>query len=188
MSANAIFSQKAFVDFAKIKHALLSDRDGKAMKALGVWDEKRNLAKRSYIIIDKEGVVRFMTTPESQPLADDSPKVDRLVLSLAAKKFQERYGQTLNEDQKKLLDQYARSIVTGDTGRLTRHLDTEHQRVSESIDRARSLTEVQQDPVMAQRLSEARTKLEVLKGQQSGDVVQEMMLYQKLVAELAENV
>jgi alkyl hydroperoxide reductase subunit AhpC len=29
------------------------------MKALGVWDEKRNLAKRSYIIIDKEGVVRF---------------------------------------------------------------------------------------------------------------------------------
>jgi len=65
MSANAIFSQKAFVDFAKIKHALLSDRDGKAMKALGVWDEKRNLAKRSYIIIDKEGVVRFMDTRPS---------------------------------------------------------------------------------------------------------------------------
>jgi peroxiredoxin len=29
MSANAIFSQKAFVDFAKIKHPLLSDRDEK---------------------------------------------------------------------------------------------------------------------------------------------------------------
>ena len=65
MSANAIFSQKAFVDFAKIKHALLSDRDGKAMKALGVWDEKRNLAKRSYLIIDKEGVVRFKDTRPS---------------------------------------------------------------------------------------------------------------------------
>lgn len=59
MSANAIFSQKALVDFAKITHPLLSDRDGKAMQAFGVWDEKRRLAKRSYIIIDKEGVVRF---------------------------------------------------------------------------------------------------------------------------------
>ncbi|MBI2208988.1 MAG: redoxin domain-containing protein [Deltaproteobacteria bacterium] len=65
MSANAIFSQKAFVDFAKIKHSLLSDRDGKAMKALGVWDDKRNLAKRSYIIIDKEGLVRFKDTRPS---------------------------------------------------------------------------------------------------------------------------
>lgn len=59
MSANAIFSQKALVDFAKIQYPLLSDRDGKAMQAFGVWDENRRLAKRSYIIIDKEGIVRF---------------------------------------------------------------------------------------------------------------------------------
>jgi peroxiredoxin len=59
ISANAIFSQKAFVDFAKIKHPLLSDRDGKVMTALGVWDADRRLAKRSYIIIDKDGVVRY---------------------------------------------------------------------------------------------------------------------------------
>jgi len=62
ISANAIFSQKAFVDFAKVKHPLLSDRDGKVMQALGVWDEGRRLGKRSYIIIDKEGVVRFKNT------------------------------------------------------------------------------------------------------------------------------
>jgi peroxiredoxin len=59
ISANAIFSQKAFVDFAKLKHPLLSDRDGKVMKAFGVWDEERRLARRSYVIIDREGVVRF---------------------------------------------------------------------------------------------------------------------------------
>ena len=62
MSANAIFSQKAFIDFAKIKNPLLSDRDGKVMKAFGVWDEERRLAKRSYVLIDKEGVVRFINT------------------------------------------------------------------------------------------------------------------------------
>lgn len=65
MSANAIFSQKALVDFAKIQYPLLSDRDGKAMQAFGVWDEKRRLAKRSYIIIDKEGVVRYKDTRPS---------------------------------------------------------------------------------------------------------------------------
>ena len=70
MSANAIFSQKAFVDFVKIKHPLLSDRDGKAMKALGVWDDKRNLPKRSYIIIDKEGVVRFKSIRPSNSAKD----------------------------------------------------------------------------------------------------------------------
>jgi peroxiredoxin len=70
MSANAIFSQKALADFAKINYPLLSDRDGKTMKALGVFDEERRLAKRSYIIIDKEGVVRFKSIRPSNSEKD----------------------------------------------------------------------------------------------------------------------
>ena len=70
MSANAIFSQKALADFAKINYALLSDRDGKVMKALGVFDDERRLAKRSYIIIDKEGVVRFKSIRPSNSAKD----------------------------------------------------------------------------------------------------------------------
>jgi peroxiredoxin len=60
ISANAPFSQKAFADFAKINYPLLSDRDGKVMQAYGVYDEPRRIAKRSYIIIDKEGVIRYL--------------------------------------------------------------------------------------------------------------------------------
>jgi peroxiredoxin len=60
ISANAPFSQKAFADFAKINYPLLSDRDGKVMQAFGVYDEPRRVAKRSYVIVDKEGVVRFL--------------------------------------------------------------------------------------------------------------------------------
>lgn len=59
ISANAPFSQKAFADFAKINYPLLSDQGGKVMQSFGVYDEQRRLAKRSYIIIDKEGVVRY---------------------------------------------------------------------------------------------------------------------------------
>lgn len=59
ISANAAFSQKAFADFAKINYPLLSDRDGKVMQAYGVWDEPRRVAKRSYIIVDKDGVIQY---------------------------------------------------------------------------------------------------------------------------------
>ena len=38
----------------------MSDRDGKVMQTFGVYDEKRRLAKRSYVIVDKEGIVRFL--------------------------------------------------------------------------------------------------------------------------------
>lgn len=59
ISANAPFSQKAFADFAKINYPLLSDQNGKVMQSFGVYDEQRRLARRSYVIIDKEGVVRY---------------------------------------------------------------------------------------------------------------------------------
>ena len=60
ISANFTFSQKAFADFAKINYPLLSDRDGKVMQSYGVYDEPRKIAKRSYIIIDKEGVIQYL--------------------------------------------------------------------------------------------------------------------------------
>jgi peroxiredoxin len=65
ISANAPFSQKAFADFAKIVYPLLSDRDGKVMQAFGVYDEPRRIAKRAYVIIDKEGVVRYLNVRPS---------------------------------------------------------------------------------------------------------------------------
>ena len=70
ISANAAFSQKAFADFAKINYALLSDRDGKVMQAYGVYDEPRKLAKRSYVIIDKDGVVRYLNIRPSNTEKD----------------------------------------------------------------------------------------------------------------------
>src|SRR4029077_17213092 len=61
ISANAPFSQKAFADFAKIAYPLLSDRDGKVMQAFGVYDEPRRIEERAYVIIDKEGGVRYLS-------------------------------------------------------------------------------------------------------------------------------
>src|SRR4026209_932965 len=70
ISVNKPFSQKAFADFAKINYPLLSDRDGKIMQAYGVYDEPRRLAKRSYVIIDKEGVIRYLSIRPSNSEKD----------------------------------------------------------------------------------------------------------------------
>jgi alkyl hydroperoxide reductase subunit AhpC len=56
------------VDFAKVKHPLLSDRDGKVMQAYGVYQEKTRTANRAYVIVDKEGIVRFkQVMPSGNP-------------------------------------------------------------------------------------------------------------------------
>lgn len=63
ISANATFSQKAFADFFKVNYPILSDfPDLKVMKAYGVLNEARRVANRSYVITDKEGIVRYKNT------------------------------------------------------------------------------------------------------------------------------
>ncbi len=43
----------------KLNFPLLSDSRGEVMKVFAVYNEERRIAKRSYFIIDKQGVVRF---------------------------------------------------------------------------------------------------------------------------------
>lgn len=60
ISGNVRFSQKAFADFLKLNFPLLSDApDMKTMQAYGVFNAERRLARRSYFIVDKEGIVRY---------------------------------------------------------------------------------------------------------------------------------
>jgi alkyl hydroperoxide reductase subunit AhpC len=40
------------------------------MQAFGVYDESRRLAKRAYVIIDKEGVVRYLNIRPSNSEKD----------------------------------------------------------------------------------------------------------------------
>ncbi len=61
ISSNVRFSQKAFADSLKLNYPLLSDYRGhKVKKAYGVFDaKKRHGTKRSYFIVDKQGIIRF---------------------------------------------------------------------------------------------------------------------------------
>ena len=48
------------------------------MQGFGVYDEKRRLAKRSYIIVDKEGVIRYYNVRPTNR-ADDLLSTDELL-------------------------------------------------------------------------------------------------------------
>ena len=65
ISANVRHSQKAFSDALGLQFPLLSDSKLKTIKAFGVADPKRPLARRSYVIVDKEGIVRFKKIMDS---------------------------------------------------------------------------------------------------------------------------
>ena len=59
-----MFAQKAFADYFKINYPLLGGgRDvtvvHKMLRTYDVLDEPRLTAKRAYIIIDKEGIIRY---------------------------------------------------------------------------------------------------------------------------------
>jgi len=73
ISANVTFSQKAFADFLKLNFPLLSDApDMKTMQAYGVYNAERRLAQRSYFIIDKDGVIRYMKVlKQGEPLVSN---------------------------------------------------------------------------------------------------------------------
>ena len=64
VTSATMFAQKAFADYFKINYPLLSGgRDvtvvHKMLKDYGVFDEPRLTAKRAYIIIDKNGIIRY---------------------------------------------------------------------------------------------------------------------------------
>jgi peroxiredoxin len=73
ISSNVIFSQRAFADFLKLNFPLLSDAPNmKTMQDYGVFNAERRLAQRSYFIIDKQGVIRYMKVlKQGEPLVSN---------------------------------------------------------------------------------------------------------------------
>jgi len=64
VTAATMFAQKAFAEYFKINYPLLGgERDvtvaHKMLRDYGVMDEPRLTAQRAYVIIDKDGIIRY---------------------------------------------------------------------------------------------------------------------------------
>ena len=80
ISANVVFSQKAFADFLKLNFPLLSDfPEVKTAQAYGVFNAERKLALRSYFIVDKQGVIRYKKVlKQGDPLVPNDELIEEV--------------------------------------------------------------------------------------------------------------
>lgn len=135
----------------------------------------------------EEGLVQFMVSKGgAQMLKPVQSEVDSLVMRMVAKRFEEKYKNSLNSSQKKMLERYIRLQVTGDERPFKEYMAEEAQRISKSLDKATTMREVIEDAVMTKKLDEARTQwLRFIGGTKTPvQMVEETMVFQKLVEEL----
>lgn len=82
VSVDSVFSHRAFAEqLGGIAFPLLADfhPKGEATKAYGLWREDRGLSRRAIVIIDREGIVRYVEVIPKGP-----PDVERILEAVKA--------------------------------------------------------------------------------------------------------
>lgn len=75
ISTDSLYSHKAFAESCGVKsYALLADFNprGEVARRYGVWREKDNINERATILIDREGIVRYVHVNEIGKERDSS--------------------------------------------------------------------------------------------------------------------
>jgi hypothetical protein len=135
----------------------------------------------------EEGLVQYMTSKGDYTVkSTNQSEIDTLVMKMIAKRFEEKYSKSLIGTQKVLLEKYIRMQVTGDERLFKDYITSECKRISESLDKASTMREIIEDQTMAAKLSEARQNWDSTQGKSQvlEAVVEDVMLFQKLVGEI----
>lgn len=72
VSRDSTYSHKAWEEALDLKHRLLSDMKGDMAKQYGMWLEDKGITKRATVIIDKQGVVKYVKVQEILTARDDN--------------------------------------------------------------------------------------------------------------------
>ena len=71
ISVDSPYSHKAWAEKLGLKHTLLSDMKREVCKKYGLYLEEKNIAKRATVIVDKQGIVRYVKVQEITTPRDD---------------------------------------------------------------------------------------------------------------------
>lgn len=71
ISVDSTYSHKAWAEKLGLKHTLLSDMKREVCKKYGLYLEEENIAKRATVIVDKQGLVRYVKVQEITTPRDD---------------------------------------------------------------------------------------------------------------------
>lgn len=137
----------------------------------------------------EESLINFMMSSEKKAVIDEYAQVDDLTYGIAVKKFNERYGSTLNESQKNLLSSYINSLSSKNgKQRLTCYLNKQRSKLLEFLKRSHLVKEITSDKLILEKLSNAELKLESMEFEGAGQKeIEGLMLYCKLVEEISSN-
>ena len=64
ISRDTHWTLKAWKEAMSFKHTLLSDMKGDVARLYGCWNEELALAERLTVVVDKDGVIRYVTRSE----------------------------------------------------------------------------------------------------------------------------
>lgn len=64
VSRDTIFAHKAFKESLGLQFPLLADPTGEAARLYGAWNEGRAVAERLTVVIDRDGIIRYVTRSE----------------------------------------------------------------------------------------------------------------------------
>ncbi len=64
ISTDTTERQQEFKETERLPMELLSDSDGRVSRQYGVFEEKRNRSKRAYVLVDRDGIVRWSHVEE----------------------------------------------------------------------------------------------------------------------------
>lgn len=60
ISRDSIWTHKAFKEKERLTHTLLADMKGEVARLYGCWNEAAAIAERLTVVIDKDGVIRYV--------------------------------------------------------------------------------------------------------------------------------
>ncbi len=60
ISRDSAFAHKAFIEKEGLTHSLLADVKGEVATVYGCWNEKFAVAERMTVVIDAEGIIRYV--------------------------------------------------------------------------------------------------------------------------------
>jgi peroxiredoxin (alkyl hydroperoxide reductase subunit C) len=78
ISRDSSFTHKAFIEKEGLKHSLLADMKGDVAKVYGCWLEAAAIAERMTVVIDKEGIIRYVIHNNAGQLRDHTEAVAAL--------------------------------------------------------------------------------------------------------------
>jgi peroxiredoxin len=64
ISRDSVWAHKAFKDTLGLTHSLLSDPKGEVARLYDTWNEELALAERLTVLVDKDGIIRYLTRSE----------------------------------------------------------------------------------------------------------------------------